>query len=64
MSTKSNIHTGTWTDAEMETLQQLISQNTPTRLIAWKMNRTEGSIRKKANRSGMSLKPSNKSPYG
>ena len=64
MDTKSNLHSGSWTDAEMEMLQKLISQNTPTRLIAYKMNRTEGSIRKKAARSGMSLKPSNKSPYG
>lgn len=64
MNTKATQHSGTWTDAEMSQLQQLISQNTPTRLIAYKMNRTEGSIRKKAARQGLSLKPSNRSPYG
>jgi hypothetical protein len=53
-----------WTAPEIKQLRELISQNTPTGLIAYKLQRTEDSIRKKAQREGLSLKPVNKSPYG
>ena len=47
----------------MATLQALSSKNTPTRVVALKMDRTEGSIRSKANAEKASLKPTNQSPY-
>lgn len=53
----------TWTGAEIKHLEQLSESNTPTRLIAWKMGRSEDSIRTKASNEGISLKPTNQSPY-
>lgn len=48
-----------WTEAEIKNLQKLAKQNTPTRLMAWKLGRTESSIRNKARAIGLSLKPVN-----
>jgi hypothetical protein len=52
-----------WTVAQNEILKKLIEQNTPTRLIALKLSRTEGSIKAKVSNLGLSLKPTNQSPY-
>lgn len=48
-------------EAELKTL---VKQNTPTRLLGLKLERTEQSIRSKAKKLGISLRPSNQSPYG
>jgi hypothetical protein len=53
-----------WTPQEIKLLRELILKNTPTGLIAHQLSRTEESIRKKAKREGLSLKPVNRSPYG
>jgi hypothetical protein len=45
-------------------LRQLAKQNTPTRVIGLKLERTPASIQNKATREGISLKPTNQSPYG
>lgn len=45
-------------------LKQLIAQNTPTRIIALKLGRTEAAIYAKASELGLSVKPTNQSPYG
>jgi hypothetical protein len=37
--------------------------NTPTRVIGLKLQRSETSVRSKAQREGISLKPANRSPY-
>lgn len=44
-------------------LKQLQKSNTPTPLIAYKMGRSEASVRKIAGDNNISLKPTNKSPY-
>ena len=53
-----------WTPEEEEQLQELAKQNTPTRLIGLKLQRTEESVRSKAQELGVSLKPVNQAPYG
>jgi hypothetical protein len=52
-----------WTEAEVEQLRELASQNTPTGVIGLKLGRTEDAIRSKAAEEGISLKPTNQSPY-
>jgi hypothetical protein len=43
---------------------QLASQNTPTRVAGLKLGRTENAVRSKASELGISLRPTNQSPYG
>ena len=52
-----------WRAKDVSQLKQLIRQNTPTRVAGFKLGRTEYAIRSEANRLGLSLKPSNQSPY-
>jgi hypothetical protein len=44
-------------------LRTLARDNTPTRVIGLKLGRTAGSIRSQAGRQGISLAPTNQSPY-
>lgn len=61
---KSTRNTGkAWTPAEVKQVKQLAKENTPTRVIGLKLGRTEDAIRSKASQEGVSLKPSNQSPY-
>lgn len=53
-----------WTPTEVQELRILASQNTPTRVIGLKLGRTEGAVRTRASQKGLSLKPTNQSPYG
>jgi hypothetical protein len=65
MTTKSTRNTGkTWTPADVKELRQLAKENTPTRVIGLKLGRTEDAVRTKAAEEGISLKPTNQSPYG
>jgi len=52
-----------WTQEDISILKDLIKGNTPTKLIAYKLNRSENAIRAKVANLGLSLKPVNKSPY-
>ena len=52
-----------WSAGDVRTLRELAQQNTPTRVIGLKLGRTEISVRGKAQREGISLKPTNRSPY-
>lgn len=52
-----------WTDNDVQTLIKLIKGNTPTSLIAFKLGRTEDAVRSKVSSLGLSLAPTNKSPY-
>jgi len=52
-----------WTSADAAQLRGLASQNTPTRVIGLKMGRTADAVRTKASDLGISLKPTNQSPY-
>ena len=54
---------GSWTSNDVAKLIQLASGNTPTRIIALKLGRTEGAVYSKAAEIGLSLKPTNQSPY-
>jgi hypothetical protein len=52
-----------WSEKDENKLVQLINGNTPTRVIALKLERTEDAIRSKAQELDKSLAPWNKSPY-
>ncbi len=53
-----------WTPQDLATLSGLIKGNTPTRVIGLKLGRHEDAIYAKAKELGLSLKPTNQSPYG
>jgi hypothetical protein len=53
-----------WTPADNAALKKLAAGNTPTPLIAYKLERTEGAVRSHAADIDLSLKPTNKPPYG
>lgn len=62
---KSTRNTGKqWTPQDEKQLRELAKDNTPTRVIGLKLGRTEDAIRSKAADEGVSLKPTNQSPYG
>ena len=52
-----------WTPPQVKQLRGLAADNTPTRVIGLLMGRTESSIQSKAAAEGVSLKPTNQSPY-
>lgn len=52
-----------WTGSEKANLAMLASKNTPTRVIGLLLGRPENGVRAKASEIGISLKPTNKSPY-
>jgi hypothetical protein len=52
-----------WSSAEARQLKALARENTPTRVIGLKLGRTEDAARSKAAQEGVSLKPTNQSPY-
>lgn len=52
-----------WTPADDRELRRLAAGNTPTRVIGFKLGRSESSIRSRALLLGVSLKPTNQSPY-
>lgn len=62
---KSTRNSGkTWKPTDVTQLRQLAKGNTPTRVIGLKLGRTEDAVRTKAAEKGISLKPTNQSPYG
>ncbi|WP_298016710.1 hypothetical protein [uncultured Castellaniella sp.] len=63
--TKSTRNSGKrWTSDDVKALKSLAKENTPTRVIGLKLGRTEDAIYAKASDEGVSLKPTNQSPYG
>ncbi len=56
-------HGKPWTKDDVKQLDKLAKQNTPTRVIGLKTGRTEDAVRNKASEEGISLKPTNQSPY-
>jgi hypothetical protein len=52
-----------WSDKEVKQLRQLAKGNTPTGVISLKLQRPPASISSKAQREGISLRPTNRSPY-
>lgn len=52
-----------WTPTQKTQLRQLAKGNTPTRVIGLKLGRTPGAVQNEASNLGVSLKPTNQSPY-
>lgn len=52
-----------WTSGDERKLKDLARGNTPTGLIAHKLGRSKNGVQSKASDLGISLKPTNKSPY-
>jgi hypothetical protein len=61
---KPTNHGKPWTKQDVATLKKLAKENTPTRVIGIKTGRTEDAVQSKASEEGISLKPTNQSPYG
>lgn len=61
---KSTRNTGKlWSTSEIKQLKEFVKANTPTRVIGFKLGRTPGAVQSKASQEGISLKPTNQSPY-
>lgn len=52
-----------WTPQQVNQLKDLAKQNTPTRVIGGIIGRTPDAVANKASDVGVSLKPTNQSPY-
>ena len=62
---KSTRNTGKgWSSADVSTLAKLAKGNTPTRVIGFKLGRTPNAVYARASQEGISLAPTNQSPYG
>lgn len=57
-------HNKHWTSGDVKELKQLARENTPTRVMGLKLGRTAEAVQSKASEIGVSLKPTNQSPYG
>ncbi len=55
-------HRQPWTGADEKLLRQLIRENTPTRVMGIKLERTPASVQQHANDLGLSTKPVNQRP--
>lgn len=53
-----------WTATAQRELKSLAQGNTPTRVIGLKLGRTPAAVSNQASQLGISLKPTNQSPYG
>ncbi len=53
-----------WTPQEVRQLRTLAGENTPTRVIGLKLGRTPDAVYSKASEKGVTLLPTNQSPYG
>ena len=53
-----------WTPNQISQLRKLANQDTPTRVIGLKLGRPVSAVYSKASEEGISLKPTNQSPYG
>jgi hypothetical protein len=63
MPKKPANHGKPWTRADDQQLKKLIKENTPTRVMSIKLERTPGAVQGHANEIGLSTKPVNQSPY-
>lgn len=57
-------HGKPWSSSADRQLRSEAAGNTPTRVIGLHLGRTEASIYGRASEIGVSLKPTNQSPYG
>lgn len=56
-------HGKPWTPTQNAQLRREAAQNTPTRVLGLHLGRTPGSVYTQASELGISLKPTNQSPY-
>jgi hypothetical protein len=56
-------HGKAWTPDDVKALKDLAKGNTPTRVIGLRLGRSEDAVQSKASDEGISLKPTNQSPY-
>lgn len=63
MAKEPKNHGKAWSPGDMRMLRELARENTPTRVIGLKMGRTPDAVQQKASSEGVSLKPTNQSPY-
>lgn len=52
-----------WTPGDNKQLKNLAAENTPTRVIGFKIGRTESAVYSQASAKGVSLAPTNQRPY-
>lgn len=52
-----------WTPVQKAELRKLAKENTPTRVIGIKLDRTPSAVQSEASKLGISLKPPNQPPY-
>lgn len=52
-----------WSAASVSDMRTMARQNTPTRVIGFKLGRTPEAVYAKASEEGISLRPTNQSPY-
>lgn len=63
MAKEPKNHRQPWKPADVKQLKDLAKGNTPTRVAALKLQRTPAAVQAKASEEGISLKPTNQSPY-
>lgn len=64
MARKPSNHNKGWSNQDVSKLKKLVKENTPTRVIGLKLQRTPEAIYAKASEESISLKPTNQRPYG
>jgi hypothetical protein len=57
-------HGTNWSKDDVKQLREEVKHNTPTRVLGLHLGRTPEAVQAKANDLGISLKPTNQSPYG
>jgi hypothetical protein len=57
-------HGKSWTPSDVKQLKTEAAHNTPTRVLGLHLGRTPAAVQGKASEIGLSLKPTNQSPYG
>lgn len=63
MAKQPSKHGQQWTQQDAKQLKQLAKENTPTRVMGIKLQRTPEAVQSKASELDVSLKPTNQSPY-
>lgn len=56
-------HGKQWTPKDVAYMRKLQKENTPTRVMGFKLQRTPEAVQSKASELHLSLKPVNQSPY-
>jgi len=63
MTKKPTNHGKDWSRRDDAKLRELARENTATRVMGLKLGRTPGAVQQHASQEGVSLKPTNQSPY-